>query len=141
VVALKPGESVRLAGMELTFEGIGPRQGPNYRATTARLVAREDGKEIAVVEPERRFYLARKMDVGESGIVTFGVSQLYAAIAEPRDDGATGFRIQYKPLVLLIWIGAIIMGLGGVMSLADRRLRVGAPRKAARPAPALQPAE
>ncbi|MET0313801.1 MAG: heme lyase CcmF/NrfE family subunit, partial [Hansschlegelia sp.] len=143
VVALKPGESVQLSGMDLTFEGMAPRMGPNYRASMARITARQDGQVVATLEPERRFYLARKMDVGESGIVTFGLSQLYAAIAEPRSDGATGLRIQYKPMVLLIWIGAIIMGLGGLMSLADRRLRVGAPRKAraARPAPALQPAE
>ena len=141
IVALKPGDTAKLAGMELTFEGLSERDGPNYRSTIAALKVREDGKEIATLEPGRRLYTARKMDLSESSIATFGFSQLYASMAEARDDGETGLRLHYKPLVVLIWLGAVIMGFGGVLSLADRRLRVGAPRKAARPSPALQPAE
>ncbi|WP_020179043.1 heme lyase CcmF/NrfE family subunit [Methylopila sp. M107] len=143
VVALKPGESVRIAGFDVNFEGTEEKRGPNYRATVARLNVIDDGRPVAIVEPARRLYTARKMDIAESGIATFGLSQLYAATAEARGDGATGLRLTYKPLVLLIWFGPIFMALGGVLSLADRRLRVGAPRKAAaRPAaPAMQPAE
>ncbi|MFC3692026.1 heme lyase CcmF/NrfE family subunit [Chenggangzhangella methanolivorans] len=141
VVALKPGESVDLSGFHVTFEGLEQRQGPNYASVVAKLTLREGGTVVAAVEPSRRIYQARKMDLAESGIATFGLSQFYAATAEARDDGATGLRLQYKPLVLLIWLGPALMALGGAFSLADRRLRVGAPRKAARPAPALQPAE
>jgi cytochrome c-type biogenesis protein CcmF len=141
VVALKPGDTVPLSGFEVTFDGAQARNGPNYRATAAHLTLRKNGEIVAAVEPARRFYLARRQDIAESGIATFGVSQFYAATAEARTDGATGFRLQYKPLVLLIWLGAVVMALGGCLSLADRRLRVGAPRKAARPSPAMQPAE
>ena len=141
VVALKPGESVELSGFHVTFDGVEQRQGPNYASLVARLTLREGGNVVATVEPSRRIYQARRMDLAESGIATFGLSQFYAATAEARDDGATGLRLQYKPLVLLIWLGPVLMALGGLLSLADRRLRVGAPRKAARPAPALQPAE
>jgi cytochrome c-type biogenesis protein CcmF len=139
VVALRPGESVRIAGMDVTFEGAAQQDGPNYRSTSARLVAREDGRVVATLDPARRLYTARKMDLTESSIATFGVSQLYASVAEGRGDGATGLRLTYKPLVVLIWLGSIIMAIGGGLSLADRRLRVGAPRKAARPAPAAHP--
>ena len=142
VVALKPGETVSLSGFELTFDGLQARKGPNFTANVATLTVREGGAVVATVEPSRRIYQARKMDLAESGIATFGLSQLYAATAEARDDGATGFRLQYKPLVLLIWLGSVVMAIGGVLSLADRRLRVGAPRRApARPTPAMQPAE
>ncbi|GLK67925.1 heme lyase CcmF/NrfE family subunit [Hansschlegelia plantiphila] len=141
VVALRPGETVKLAGFELTFEKIEQRPGANYRSAVAELTVREGGAVVATVEPGRRFYLARKMDLSESSIVTFGVSQLYASMAEARTDGATGLRLQYKPLVVLIWLGAVVMAFGGALSLADRRLRVGAPRKAARRAPVMQPAE
>ncbi|MDR4308381.1 heme lyase CcmF/NrfE family subunit [Chelatococcus sambhunathii] len=141
VVALKPGEQTRVGRYDVMFDGTEEKRGPNYRAVVAHLTVIEDGAPVAVVEPSRRLYTARKMDIAESGIATFGLSQLYAATAEARGDGATGLRLTYKPLVLLIWLGAVVMGIGGVLSLADRRLRVGAPRKAPRPAPALQPAE
>ncbi len=141
VVALKPGDQTRVGRYDVMFDGTEEKRGPNYRAVVARLTVIEDGSPVAVVEPSRRLYTARKMDIAESGIATFGLSQLYAATAEARGDGATGLRLTYKPLVLLIWLGAVVMGIGGCLSLADRRLRVGAPRKAARTAPALQPAE
>ena len=142
VIAMRPGESVQMSGYDVTFDGVGRKRGPNFTSTVAKLTVRKGGVVVATVEPARRLYFARNMDLAESGIATFGLSQLYAATAEARDDGATGLRLQYKPLVLLIWFGPVIMALGGLLSLADRRLRVGAPRKAAaRPTPAMQPAE
>lgn len=141
VLAMRPGEQIDFAGRQIAFQGVEQRPGPNYRTTAAELVVREGGVEVARLEPARRLYTARKMDLTESSIATFGVSQLYAAMGEERGDGKTALRISYKPLVTLIWLGAIVMAFGGLLSLADRRLRVGAPRKAARPSPALQPAE
>ncbi|WP_020185874.1 heme lyase CcmF/NrfE family subunit [Methylopila sp. 73B] len=141
VLAMRPGEQIDFAGRQIAFQGVEQRPGPNYRTTAAELVVREGGVEVARLEPARRLYTARKMDLTESSIATFGVSQLYAAMGEERGDGKTALRITYKPLVTLIWLGSIVMAFGGLLSLADRRLRVGAPRKAARPSPALQPAE
>ena len=141
VLAMRPGEQIDFAGRQIAFQGVEQRPGPNYRTTAAELVVREGGVEVARLEPARRLYTARKMDLTDSSIATFGASQLYAAMGEERGDGKTALRISYKPLVVLIWLGAIVMAFGGLLSLADRRLRVGAPRKAARPAPALQPAE
>ncbi|GBD47618.1 heme lyase CcmF/NrfE family subunit [Methylopila sp. Yamaguchi] len=141
VLAMRPGEQIDFAGRQIAFQGVEQRPGPNYRTTAAELVVREGGVEVARLEPARRLYTARKMDLTESSIATFGVSQLYAAMGEERGDGKTALRISYKPLVTLIWLGAIVMAFGGLLSLADRRLRVGAPRKAARASPALQPAE
>ena len=70
------------------------------------------------------------MTVTESGLLTRGFSQIYASLGEAGKDGSIGLRLYYKPLVLLIWLGAVVMALGGALSLTDRRMRVGAPAKA-----------
>lgn len=71
--------------------------------------------------------------------MTRGVSQLYLSLGDANDDGSIAIRLYYKPMVLLIWLGAVIMMVGGAFSLSDRRLRIGAPKPAAKPA--MQPAE
>ena len=71
--------------------------------------------------------------------MTRGVGQLYLSLGDQEPSGALAIRLYYKPLVMLIWFGALIMMFGGALSLSDRRLRVGAPKPAAKAA--LQPAE
>jgi hypothetical protein len=66
----------------------------------------------------------------EAGIETFGLGQLYISLGDPAADGAISARIYWKPFVLLIWLGPVLMALGGLLSLSDRRLRIGAPRRA-----------
>ena len=68
-----------------------------------------------------------------------GFSQLYLSLGDAKDNGSVAVRLYYKPVVLLIWIGSVVMMFGGALSLSDRRLRIGAPRPAAKPA--AQPAE
>jgi cytochrome c-type biogenesis protein CcmF len=70
-----------------------------------------------------------------------GVSQIYLSLGDPAGDGSVPIRLYYKPFVLLIWLGALIMFVGGGLSLSDRRLRVGAPRPRVAKAQALQAAE
>jgi len=71
--------------------------------------------------------------------MTRGVSQLYLSLGDTGSEGSVSVRLYYKPMVLLIWLGALVMAMGGALSLADRRLRVGAPKPAAKPA--MLPAE
>jgi cytochrome c-type biogenesis protein CcmF len=73
-------------------------------------------------------------------LMTRGVSQLYLSLGDPNPDGTVPVRLYFKPQVLMIWLGAVIMALGGGLSLSDRRLPVGAP-KPARARVAVQPAE
>ncbi|WP_417684607.1 heme lyase CcmF/NrfE family subunit [Roseibium sp.] len=142
VLTMKAGEVIELAGYEMTFEGAAPRQGPNYREDVGHFTVREGGNVIARLQPSKRLYTARQMPTTEAGIMTVGFSQLYLSLGEGRDDGAIDVRVYFKPLVTLIWIGCMIMAFGGLVSIADRRLRVGAPRPAARrsnaPAPAAE---
>ena len=141
ILTMKPGDTVELAGYELTFDGAVPRQGPNYREDVGHFTARVDGVVVADMEPAKRIYTARQMPTTEAAIMTTGFSQLYLSLGEGRDDGAVDVRVYFKPLVTLIWIGCMIMAFGGLVSIADRRLRVGAPKPAARRAvPSAAPA-
>ena len=75
------------------------------------------------------------MPTTEAGIVTLGLGQFYATLAEQMNDGSVALRLYWKPLITLIWIGALVMGAGGAMSLADRRLRVAIGKRAPGPRP------
>jgi cytochrome c-type biogenesis protein CcmF len=100
---------------------------------------REGDKEVAVIEPSSRFYPVRRMARTEAGIVTLGLGQVYMTIADPKDTGTVDARLYWKPLVSLIWIGALVMAFGGGLSLSDRSFRIGIARRAI--APQAQPAE
>jgi len=142
IVSLKPSQSTTIAGYELTFDGMVPRTGGNFREVIARFTVRQGGTTIAVLEPSKRTFAARAMTTTEAALLRRGVSQLYVSLGDSHADGSMTARIYYKPLVLLIWLGAVVMVLGGALSLSDRRLRVGAPRrKSKRAALAPQPAE
>jgi cytochrome c-type biogenesis protein CcmF len=79
------------------------------------------------------------MSTNEAALMARGAGQLYLSLGDSKPDGSIAIRLYYKPLVILIWLGGVIMMLGGALSLSDRRLRVGAPKPAAKTA--LQPAE
>ncbi len=140
IVALKTSQTVALAGYDLTFDGLVQRSGPNFRELVAKFTVREGGVVIGVMEPAKRTFSTRSMSTTEAALLTRGVSQLYLSLGDANDDGSIAVRLYHKPLVLLIWLGSVVMMLGGALSLSDRRLRVGAPKPAAKSA-ALQPAE
>ena len=124
---MKPGESTQFAGYTLRFEGITPVQGPNYTEDQGRFTLLSGGRAINEVVAAKRLYPARQMPTTEAGIVTRGFSQVYVSLGDPTTDGGIVVRIWWKPMVTLIWLGALVMMAGGTMSLLDRRLRVGAP--------------
>jgi len=140
IVTLKPGEVVSLRHYDFTFEGLIPREGPNYREFVAKFTVRRGGDVIGVAEPAKRVFPSRGITTTEAALMRRGLSQLYLSLGEQNADGSIAVRLYHKPLVLLIWLGAVVMVMGGALSLSDRRLRVGAPRPAKSRA-ALQPAE
>jgi cytochrome c-type biogenesis protein CcmF len=139
IVALKPSQTVSLSGYDLTFDGLTQRAGPNYREAVARFTVREAGIPVGVMEPSKRNFASRETTTTEAALMTRGVSQLYLSLGDTSGDGSISVRLYYKPMVLLIWLGAVVMAIGGGLSLSDRRLRVGAPKPAAKPA--MLPAE
>jgi cytochrome c-type biogenesis protein CcmF len=142
ITALRPGETVDIASYRLTFEGVFGRNGPNYHEVVGRFVVRRtNGDLLGIMEPSRRTFPARAMATTEAALMRRGVSQIYLSLGDPNPDGTLPVRLYYKPRVLLIWLGAVIMFVGGGLSLSDRRLRVGAPKPAKKIRPALQAAE
>ena len=139
IMALKPSQTISLSGYDLTFDGLVQRSGPNYREAVAKFTVREAGVPIGVMEPSKRNFASRATTTTEAALMTRGVSQLYLSLGDTGADGSVSVRLYYKPMVLLIWLGAVVMAMGGALSLSDRRLRVGAPKPAAKPA--MLPAE
>jgi cytochrome c-type biogenesis protein CcmF len=139
--SLKVGDRLAAGPYEVELLNVVPRTGPNYREDVASLRIRRAGRDLGTMETMKRLYLTRNMPTTEAGIVSFGLSQLYASIGEVRSDGRVDLRLYDKPLVLLIWLGAVVMATGGALSLTDRRLRVGAPARLRAPHAATAPAE
>ncbi|KIZ44435.1 heme lyase CcmF/NrfE family subunit, partial [Rhodopseudomonas palustris] len=140
IATMKPGDVAPIAGYVMKLEGTSQRQGPNFREVIARFDVSLNGKQIATMTPSKRSFTTRGSSTTEAALLTRGVSQLYVSLGETAVDGATAVRIYHKPMVLLIWFGPLLMALGGLLSLSDRRLRVGAP-KPAKPSRVLQAAE
>jgi cytochrome c-type biogenesis protein CcmF len=140
IAEIKPDESIAIRNYSLHFDGMAARQGPNYRELAAHFTVRHHGEIVGVMEPTKRSFATRETATTQTALMTRGVSQLYISLAEAKADGSIALRLYYKPLVLLIWLGPVVMVLGGALSLADRRLRVGAPKPASRRI-ALVPAE
>ncbi|PSC04567.1 heme lyase NrfEFG subunit NrfE [Alsobacter soli] len=139
LATMKAGESLDLGPYQVTLEAVVPRNGPDYRETAALLAIRDGDRLVGRVEPGKRTFTGRSMPTSEAGLLTVGLGQVYASVAEIEAGGSVGVRLYWKPWVLFIWLGAVVMAAGGVLSLSDRRARVGAPVR--RAAPAAVPAE
>ena len=90
-----------------------------------------------MLEPSKRTFPQRQMSTTEAALLTRGASQIYLSLGDATPEGSVTVRLYHKPLVLLIWLGAAVMFLGGALSLSDRRLRIGAPKPAQGKSPAM----
>jgi cytochrome c-type biogenesis protein CcmF len=129
------GSVVQIAGYELRFAGVARMPGPNYTADQASVEIRRDGALVALVHPERRFFPLQQQTTAMTAIRTNFLSDLYG-----EEAGNWTLRVYWKSPVPWIWIGAMFMAFGGMVSLSDRRWRVGVGARARRMAPTLQPA-
>jgi len=136
VLVMRPGEVAELGGYSYRLEGVKTVRGPNYTSDMARFTVFRDGQEFTRLTPEKRLYDVQRMETTEAAIYTTGLADLYAVIGQPDGRGGWTVRLYHEPLVPWIWAGTIIMVLGGAVSLSDRRLRVGAPARRRKPAPA-----
>jgi cytochrome c-type biogenesis protein CcmF len=141
ILSVKPGDKVAVRNYDVTFDRTVNRTGPNYTELAAVFTVRRHGEIVGIMEPSKRNFASRQMTTTESALMARGVSQLYLSLGEVNTDGSVGIRLYYKPLVLLIWLGCVVMAFGGGLSLSDRRLRVGAPKPARTRAAVMMPAE
>jgi len=121
---MAPGESVELAGYQFRFEGTHHVEGPNFTSDKGTIRVIHDGSEVTVLHPEKRLYRVQNSMMTEAGIHGSLTRDLYVALGEPLDNGAWAVRVHIKPFVRFIWLGGLLMALGGVLAALDRRYRL-----------------
>jgi cytochrome c-type biogenesis protein CcmF len=131
--ALSVGGHLRLGAFELTLKDVGTIDGPNYLAERGQVAVTRNGRPVCAPTPERRFYPAGRQTTSEVALCNLGFSQVYVVLGERRAgaDGAPAWLVRsyYNPWVQLIYLGPLMMALGGLLSLSDRRLRFAVGRR------------
>jgi cytochrome c-type biogenesis protein CcmF len=126
-VRMVPGDKLDMSGYIFEFHGVTVTEGPNYIAKQGSLTVSYDGEQIAKLEPQKREYRVQKMPMTEAAIDAGLFRDLFVAIGEPLDNqGAWSLRIYYKSFIRWIWLGAVFMGVGGLVAACDKRYRKGA---------------
>ncbi|MFN0038168.1 MAG: heme lyase CcmF/NrfE family subunit [Burkholderiales bacterium] len=123
-VRMHPGDTVEVAGYSLRLDGFVEVPGPNYQATRGMLSVSRGGQSIRTMLPEKRIYHVQQMPMTEAAIAAGFTGDLYVSLGEPLPDGAWVVRVYHKPFVDWIWGGAVLMALGGVLAISDRRYRL-----------------
>jgi cytochrome c-type biogenesis protein CcmF len=122
-IALQPGQSVTMKGYDFTFKGSREVPGPNYTAIESEILVTRAGKEVATLHPQKRVYRVQRSPMTEAGIEVDWNRDLFVAMGEDLGNGSWSMRVQYKPMVRFIWLGALVMALGGFIAITDRRYR------------------
>jgi cytochrome c-type biogenesis protein CcmF len=123
-VSLAPGESAEVSGYTFKYEGTHPVAGPNYEAVEARIVISRGGKAVAELPTQKRIYRVQKNPMTHAGIDVTWNRDLFVALGDDLGAGKWSMRLQYKPLIRYIWLGAVVMAIGGLVAILDRRYRV-----------------
>ena len=125
-VAMAEGDTVNVQGYDFTLVDFREIKGSNYDATQAHVQVTKNGRDVATLDPEKRTYIISTMPTTEAAIDASLMRDLYVALGEPIAEGSNewALRIYVKPLIRWIWLGAIIMALGGLISMLDRRYRI-----------------
>jgi cytochrome c-type biogenesis protein CcmF len=139
IASAKIGQTLSVGRYEAKLLDVRDRAGPNFASRVATLEVSRGGDVLGTVDCEKRSFRTREMTTTEAGLLTDGASQFYASFGEIYPDGSIGLRLYDKPLILLIFLGAVFAAGGGGLCLSDRRLRIGAPSRLRRPG--LVPAE
>ncbi len=122
-ISMASGETADFSGYEFTFMGTRPVKGPNFEAIEGEFVIRRGGDVVTMLRSQKRFYVSGGNPMTEAGIHARLRRDLFVAMGEDLGEGRWSMRVQYKPLIRFIWLGAIIMALGGLVAASDRRYR------------------
>ncbi len=123
-VLMRVGDAVTVAGYTFALAGLERAPGPNYESTRARIAVTRNGREVALLNPEKRFYPVQQMPMTEADMDSGFTRDLYVSLGEPVGEGAWVVRVYHKPFVDWIWAGCFLMAIGGVLAVSDRRYRI-----------------
>ena len=130
-VRMNVGETATIGGYTFRFDGTQDVKGPNYVAARGIFHVSQDGREVTVMYPEKRRYFVQNQTMTEAAISPGFARDLYVSLGEPLDDGAWSVRLYHKPFIDWIWGGCLVMAVGGVLAVSDRRYRLAWRRKEA----------
>jgi cytochrome c-type biogenesis protein CcmF len=123
-VRMVPGDIISAGGYDFRLLGVRQAQGPNYVAAVGDVELSQDGKVLRLLHPEKRSYATSTMPMTEAAIDANGLRHVYVSLGEPLPDGAWSVRVYYKPFVDWVWGGCLLMALGGLLAISDRRYRL-----------------
>ena len=118
------GDTATIGGYSFRFDGVKELQGPNYIAGRGTFRVTKEGRDVTVMYPEKRIYQVQRQTMTEAAIDTGWLCDLYVSLGEPLEGGAWSVRLYHKPFIDWIWGGCLIMALGGVLAVSDRRYRL-----------------
>ncbi len=121
--SMKIGETIDVAGYQIRFDRLSSVKGPNYDATRGQFTVTRDGAPVATLQPEKRVYRASGQPMTEAAIDRSLLRDVYVSMAEPLPNGGWAVRAHVKPLVNWIWLGCVLMAIGGFLAISDRRYR------------------
>jgi cytochrome c-type biogenesis protein CcmF len=122
-IALRPGQTVEVAHYRFELREVRDVQGPNYAAIEGVVEVREGADYVGELRPQKRQYLVQKNWMTEAGILALWNQDIFVALGDQLGNDTWSVRIQYKPMIRLIWLGALVMALGGLIAISDRRYR------------------
>jgi cytochrome c-type biogenesis protein CcmF len=122
--ALRPGESIEIGKYQYEMRELRDVQGPNYTAREAVIEIRRNGEFVSEVRPQKRQYLVQKSPMTEAGIDAGLMRDLFVAMGDQIGADTWSVRVQYKPMIRFIWLGCLVMALGGLVAASDRRYRM-----------------
>ena len=132
ILVAEKGDVIPLAGYDIRFDGVDRLRGPNYRTDLGMFTILRDGQLVDTLTSEKRFYPVQRSQTTEAGIRASLIEDVYVTLGERQEAGGWAVRMYVKPYANWIWLGALVMTLGGLLSLSDRRHRVGAPARRAK---------
>ena len=133
------GETATIGGYTFRFDGAQEVKGPNYLAARGTFNVTKGGREVTMMYPEKRLYSVQKQMMTEAAIDSGLLRDLYVSLGEPLENGAWSVRLYHKPFINWIWGGCLVMALGGVLAMSDRRYRLAGRREESSTQPAPQP--
>jgi cytochrome c-type biogenesis protein CcmF len=125
-LALAIGESGKVGNFEYRLMSLEGQEGPNYDALRGEIIVTEGGRQVAVLHPEKRNYWVQQQQMTEAGIDMHLTRDVFAALGEDLGAGRWSVRAQVRPLINYVWLAALLMAIGGIIAVCDRRYRKGA---------------